>query len=98
MGSDSLGATAITGTVKTDSKNKPTNTVDGEFLIETGLCVTSKAATPIMSVHDEIIFLVRDSVKDKDFMRTVQDELEVAYQQAFPKLALNKLFQFTIYR
>ncbi|QGX70010.1 hypothetical protein GPK32_14425 [Lactiplantibacillus plantarum] len=70
----------------------------GSFLLKLGLCVTSKAATPIMSVHDEIIFLVRDSVKDKDFMRTVQDELEVAYQQAFPKLALNKLFQFTIYR
>lgn len=60
--------------------------------------MTSKVATPIMSVHDEIIFLVNASVKAKDFIRTVQDELEVAYQQAFPQLALNKLFQFTIYQ
>lgn len=70
----------------------------GSFLLKLGLCVTSKVATPIMSVHDEIIFLVNASVKAKDFIRTVQDELEVAYQQAFPQLALNKLFQFTIYQ
>lgn len=70
----------------------------GSFLLKLGLCVTSKVATPIMSVHDEIIFLANTDTKPKDFTITIQNELEVAYQQAFPELALNKLFQFTIYQ
>lgn len=46
MGSDSLGATAITGTVKTDSKDKLTDTVDGELLIKAGTVRDEQGCDP----------------------------------------------------